>query len=378
MTPLPTAFPDPRPAPLDPPAAALPWYALAAALLASPGGAESDRLGRELEDALAHALLNTPSVVEHAIEAAPGPDIARQLWRSADRAFSEQRELASDAVCVTPFAIPLVVVAGRTTPGTAHVPGVLPDPPALAQLLAEGGALGGSKSLAVSPVLVGTDALAVGNLPAWRALRTIGSDAAADSLNPLFVPASIAVESGAERVHLRFVIGTALAGAGRNVFTGKGAGKWGRAFAAKLGSALATEGTTVLALPREPRGPLPARHQGLLAQREVSAQMFATNAIRKFRASVGEPVAVISAHRAADTPGRGELRLSLSSVFALRDAEGFRCPIHAVEPVTAPLRMLLDLLRDCRVSDVRLVAGVHPASTPGNAMPLFFRPDTIP
>jgi len=63
----------------------------------------------------------------------------------------------------------------------------------------------------------------------------------------------------------------------------------------------------------------------------VPLLLFAGNAIRRIRAAVGEPTAVISAHRAPDAPGGGELRLSLSSPFDPRDAEGFRCPLHPLD-----------------------------------------------
>ena len=378
MSTLPSGFPDPRPARGDAPAVAPPWYALAERLLASPGGADTDRVSAALEEALGQALESAPADVQRAIEAAPSPAVARQLWRTTDTVFARKPGLAANAVDVTPFAIPVVVLAGRTAPGTAHLPGVLRDPRGIARTLAESRALGGSETVAVSEVLVAADALTIANLPAWQALRRLPDAAFPPGGNALFIAAPIAVESGPERVHLRFIVGSALAGAGRDLLGGAAAGGWARRLSAALGQALATEGTTLLALPRGAGRPLPARHQGLLAQRDVSAQVFATNAIRKFRASVGEPTAVVSAHHAADAPGGGELRLSLSSVFAPRDAEGFRCPIYPIESVTVPLRMLLDLLNDCRVSDVRLVAGVHPASAPGSAMPLFFRPETIP
>ena len=110
-----------------------------------------------------------------------------------------------------------------------------------------------------------------------------------------------------------------------------------------------------------------------LAQREVAAQIFASNALRKFRASVGEPIAVISAHRADDAPGGGELRLSLSSPFALRDAEGFRCRLYPHESVRDVATMLRDLLRDCRVADVRVRSGVHPDVDSETGMRLLFK-----
>jgi len=107
----------------------------------------------------------------------------------------------------------------------------------------------------------------------------------------------------------------------------------------------------------------------------VGAQLFASNAIRTLRAQVGEPVAVISAHRAAAAPGGGELRLSLSSPFDPRQAEGFRCPLFATDRASDVATMLVDLLHDCRVADVRILPGVHADRDPLTGLTLLFKPD---
>ena len=130
-------------------------------------------------------------------------------------------------------------------------------------------------------------------------------------------------------------------------------------FAQSLARQLGVPGLSLLALPRPPQRLVMALQAGRAAQREVSAQVFASNAIRKLRASVGEPTAIISAHRAADAAGGGELRLSLSSPFAPRDAEGFRCPLYPYETVQDVAAMLAGLLRDCRVSQVHVLPAVH-------------------
>ncbi len=87
---------------------------------------------------------------------------------------------------------------------------------------------------------------------------------------------------------------------------------------------------------------------------------------------------MISAHRAQDAPGGGELRLSLSSPFDSRAAEGFRCPLYPLDRVGDVVTMLVELLRDCRVDDIRALAGVHADRVPGLGSALLFKPDTIP
>jgi hypothetical protein len=135
---------------------------------------------------------------------------------------------------------------------------------------------------------------------------------------------------------------------------------------------------SLLALPRDPQRLVGAVQSGRAAQREVSAQLFASNAIRALRRAFGEPTAIISAHRAADAPGRGELRLSISSPFAPKEAEGFRCPLYPYETVQEVGSMLVALVRDCRVTDVRVIPGVHDDIDPLTQGPLFFKNDGAP
>jgi hypothetical protein len=132
----------------------------------------------------------------------------------------------------------------------------------------------------------------------------------------------------------------------------------------------------LLALPRAPRRLLPAVAEGRTAARDVAAQIFTSNALRRFRGAVGEPSAVISAHRAPDAPGGGELRLSLSSPLEARAAEGFRCPLFPIERVSDVGATLTTLLRDCRVTDIRMLDGVH-ADRGESGETLLFKPETI-
>ena len=143
-----------------------------------------------------------------------------------------------------------------------------------------------------------------------------------------------------------------------------------QAFAKQLGG-----GTlSLLAMPRPPRSPLAALMRGRAAQREVSLQLFATNAIRKFRGSVGEPEAVISAHRTADG---GEVRLSLSSMFDEKGAEGFRAELHATDRAQDVAVLMQDLLRECNVASVTVLAEVFPDIDNESKLPMLFRADAL-
>jgi hypothetical protein len=145
-----------------------------------------------------------------------------------------------------------------------------------------------------------------------------------------------------------------------------------------LARELAVPGASVLVLPRAALSLPAALLEGRKAQRDVSAQLFASNALRRLRAAFGEPTAILSAHRAPEAEGGGELRLSLSSPFSPRDAEGLRCPLLATERVSDVTAMLVDLLRDCRVQDVRAVAGIQPDRDAATGLTLLFKPETVP
>jgi hypothetical protein len=132
---------------------------------------------------------------------------------------------------------------------------------------------------------------------------------------------------------------------------------------------------TVLALPRPPQRLVPAVASGRAAQRDIALQLFVGNALRRMRSRVGEPVAVLGAHCAADAPGGGELRLALSSPFAPREAEGFRYPLQRYERVADALTGISTLLRDCRVADVRVAPEILPDREPVTGVLRFARPE---
>jgi hypothetical protein len=174
-------------------------------------------------------------------------------------------------------------------------------------------------------------------------------------------------------VHLRFIVGAVLAPPHVDPLASSTFGKAGIEIARAIGDALKARGVSLLALPKPPQRLTLAAATGLAAQREVSAQLFVSNAIRVLRSSYGEPTAIVSAHRAPDAPGAGELRLSLSSPFAPRAAQGFRCPIYPTESVGDAVAVLEALLADCRVADVRVLAGIHPDVDAATGQLLFFK-----
>lgn len=368
----PRRFPDAARAPA--PLAAL--HALAEASLTAATGHVADALDAQLGADIDELLRPGGGTMLAALFAtAPSGAVYRHLWRVL--AQRERAGAPDPSSLVHLFALPVIVVAGVPGADAAQttLSCVIEDAPALAALLREHRALAGNESLALGNALVGADALQLLRLPDLLAWRSLTSAPATERALP---PAPIAVGSGSEGVHLRFLVGTALAAPGADPLRDATVGKWGIPLAQALARALAVPGVSVLALPRAPQPLVTALWQGRIAQREVGAQIFASNAIRKLRAATGEPTAVISVHR-VDTPeGDGEVRLSLSSPFDPRQAEGFRCPLLPLDRVEDVVQMLSMLLADCRVVDVRLQAGVHADRDPATGMTLLFKGDGQP
>jgi hypothetical protein len=300
---------------------------------------------------------------------APSLAIARFLWRllALVERGEPQRSATLRAVL---FALPVAIVAAHDArDAQARIDGVLHDRRALEALLVDAREFGGATTFALSSALCAAEAIDIGALPGL--LTRLPLEAAQVPLD--LPPAPIDVDTVHERVHLRFLAGVVLAAPGPDPLQVTAIAHWGMPFAQALARELHVTGVSLLALPRPPQRLVPALQNGRAVQRDVSARIFASNAIRRLRASYGEPTAVISAHRAPAAPGGGELRLSLSSPFAPREAEGFRCPLHPYEAVQDVATMLANLLRDCRIGDVRVRVGVHADLDPVTGGPLLFK-----
>ena len=381
--PGPIAIPDPRSFPDA--AAAPPWaaalYRTAQASLAAETGVRADALDGNLRATLGKMLTGDGTALAALLVGSPSVAVTRHLWRLLDAAWHDAASEVEAGLAVTVFAIPLVIVAGlEAARGERTLPAVLAAPEKLVAILREHRALCGNQSVALGDVLVAADAIDVASLRQllqWQRLPDAQAPGAALPARVL-PPAPLSLAAGGEAVHLRFLVGSAVARPGTDLLADTRVGPWGLPFARELSRQVGDGAATVLALPRAPQRPLPAAWQGRLAQRDAAAQIFASNALRKLRASVGEPTAIISAHRAADAAQGGELRLSLSSPFEPRDAEGFRCPLYPQDRVGDVALMLADLLRDCRVADIRMLGGVHPDRDPATGLPVLFKPGTIP
>ena len=355
-------------------------YTLATQALDAPTRREAQTAERTARDCLAHMLAADGDALAGLFRCAPSVPVTRHLWRLLDGVWRDEISKENADIALALFVLPLVIVVGREGSETPSHSAILHDPSVLAGILREHGALGSSEAFALAPSLVGADALDFVRLPelfAWQRVPD-ATDVEHRTASHELEPSPIEAHVPGESVHLRFLVGSLVARRDVDVFAKPEVGAWGVPLTKALSRELALPGASVLVLPRAPQRPLPAVAAGRSAQREVSAQLFASNAIRKLRAAAGEPAAVISAHRAPDAPGGGELRLSLSSPFAPRDAEGFRCPLYALDRVNDVATMLVELLNDCRVADVRVAAGIHPDRDPATGRTRLFKPDTLP
>lgn len=303
--------------------------------------------------------------LEAALASAPSAAIYRHLWRAI---VADVERARGEGVAPRLFALPVLVVAASDDGAEHRLDAVIDSPEALATILVEHGALSGNRQFAFAGALASADAIELRALP--RLIRAAASSAPA----PLDIaPAPLAALPGGERVHLRFLVGSALAASVGALCARTDVGKWGVPFTRALSRAIGAPGVTVVAMPRAPQSLPAAVATGRLVSREAAATLFASNALRRMRAAAGEPAATISAHRIAGTRSGGELRVSLSSPFDEREAEGFRCPLEPLDRVADVADMLVRVLAECRVADVRILPGVHADRDGATGLALLFK-----
>lgn len=288
--------------------------------------------------------------------AASQPDYAA-LWRDLSDvvhhagagAGAGAGEAADTALVARVFALPLVIVTGSRKP--LQLTGVVPDIGAVTDLFVQKGILGKTQNFGIGNALcelATLESVTPSEVYAW----TRAGGAARREL----VPAAIVAGEPGEKVHLRFLVGAGIAPVTEPalVETASNVGAWGMALMRLLGAQLAQSGVEILAMPRPPADFLRAAHAGRSAQLETACNLFASNAVRRFRTASGDPVAILSAHDNA------ELRLTLSQPFDEQMVEGFRWPLHPLDDIAAIAASIAGLLNECRVGRIEVAARVLP------------------
>ena len=261
------------------------------------------------------------------------------------------------------FAIPLVIVAGSRKPAT--VSGVLPEVHVLRGLLEEHGAVGVTRNFGLGNALVSAEALdAISPSALWRAAGDTAQRAPLTELQP----EPIKVAGSREQVHLRFITGAGITPQHLPSFleSASNIGTWGMAMTKELARQLAQSGLEILPMPRPPQPLLTAAHAGRRAQLEAALSLFLGNTLRKFRMAVGDPEAVLSAHKLDN--GAGELRLSLSTPFDDSLFEGFAWPLQPQDDTVEVSQLFQTVLAECRVPSVTVLKQVLPERLPGGSV----------
>lgn len=331
---------------------------------AATGDGPLQRAAREPDDAGLRAVLDDllargdDRTIRAALNGA-SPAAARRVALALDDAIARAR----GDVGVSLFAIPLLIVAGARR--QTAVPGALPEIGKVGTLLEKHGAIGVTRNFGLGNALVSAEALETLSPSAlWRAAADPAQRPPLDTLQP----EPIQVSGSREQVHLRFITGAGLTPRHLPSFleSASNIGTWGMAMTKELARQLAQPGLEILPMPRPPQSLLTAAHAGRRAQLEAALNLFLGNTLRKFRMAVGDPEAVLSAHRLDG--GAGELRLSLSTPLDDSLFEGFVWPLQPQDVAADVLRLVQATLAECRVTNVTLLDRVLPSRLPGGSV----------
>ncbi|HWA12234.1 MAG TPA: hypothetical protein VHA15_04005 [Burkholderiales bacterium] len=316
------------------------------ALLASREGValQQTPAGRTLLAAIARA---DEASLRDALARPASAAAAAALERGIDVALAPGAE---QAVAMHAFAFPILLVAGGRA--AAEIPGVIADVARLKELLELHGALGKNQNVGLGNALVGAAALDALAPLAWR-LPAIGGG---EDLRPALTPEPVTLDTAGEQAYLRFLVGAALTPRDAPAVpeTAANVGAWGLPWTRALSEQLAQPGLSLLAIPRPPLSIRRALAAGRFARNELGFQLFLSQAVRDFRARVGEPSVRIAAHADAT------LRIALSSPFDAAVVE-YRWPLEPADDLAAAVAAITDLLRECRLEAVDILPSVQPA-----------------
>ncbi len=303
------------------------------------------------------------AVVATALAAASSAEAYACLAQRA--AEAAEAPLATGEIGARLFALPLVVVAGGREGATLG--GALSDIDAVSALLSEHSALGDVQRYSLGNALCAVECIEA-VAPAELACADVDTLA---RLAPGFEPAPIVLPSADESVHLRFLVGVAWVSSESKRWIGPRdpVGKWAVPLTHAVAAQLAQPNVTVLPLARPPLPLAQAAAAGRAAAAEIAFQLFVGGALRRARASVGEPTVIVAAHRADDsttgtTGATGEVRVTFSSPFDDAMCDAWRWPLGPADDIGAISTAITGLLAECRIDGVVLVPEVQPDRHP--------------
>lgn len=285
-----------------------------------------------------------------ALQSAPSAAAYTMLWNAlCDSVHQAAGDGAAGALMARIFALPLIIVTGSRK--RLQLDGALPDIGALKELFLQKGVLGKTQNFGLGNALCSIE-----TIESLRPAEVFAWTQAGGGTRRDLPPQPLLMEEPGEMVHLRFLVGAGIAPANEPPLTetASNIGAWGMALTRLLSQQLAQAGAEVLPMARPPADLLRAAHIGRTAQLEAACNLFASNAVRRFRTASGDPVAIISAH------DNGELRLTLSQPFDEQMVEGFRWPLHPLDDLGAITAAIAELLSACRVQRIEVAPRVLP------------------
>lgn len=324
-------------------------------LLRAALGSDDEALRAAIDARLEHG---DDRAIRAVLNAAP-PAAARRTAQALDEAMARAR----GDVGVELFAIPLLIVAGARN--RLEIPAALPEIGKVAALLEQHGAVGVTRNFGLGNALSSAEALdALSPAALWRAAADPARGLPLEALQP----GPIEVSPGREQVQLRFITGAGITPRHLPSFleSASNIGTWGMALTRELTRQLAQPGLEILPMPRPPQSLLLATRAGRREQLDAALSLFLGNTLRRFRMAVGDPEAVLSAHRLSG--GTGELRLSLSTPLDDSLFEGFSWPLQPQDVVAEVAQLIRAALAECRVTNITLLEQVLPDRLPDGAM----------
>lgn len=288
--------------------------------------------------------------IANALKSAASPAAYASLWNAlCDAVHQAAGDHAEGALMARLFALPLIVVTGSRK--RVQLNGALPDIAAVKELFLQKGILGKTQNFGLGNALCSLE-----TLETLQPAEVFAWTQAGGATRRELPPQPLVMEEPGEMVHLRFLVGAGIAPANEPPLTetASNIGAWGMALTRLLAQQLVQGGAEVLPMARPPADLLRAAHIGRTAQLEAACNLFASNAVRRFRMASGDPVAIISAH------DNGELRLTLSQPFDDQMVEGFRWPLHPLDDLAAITAALAELLSACRVRRIEVAPRVLP------------------
>lgn len=291
--------------------------------------------------------LGDDALIERALDEATSRTVHATLTRALEAALEPNEETA---LTMRVFAIPLLIVTGGRD--VAVVPGVVPDVGELQKLFENHGALGQAKNFGLGNALTSAQRLeAVKPSMLYRMTRGLGEEGFRTYDLP---PEDIEVQTSEESVHLRFLAGASVTPGNAPGFveTAGNIGAWGLPFTKALTVQIGQEGLSLLSIPRPPMNFPRALEAGRFALRELGFQLFLSNALRKFRARVGEPEVNVASY------SDSTVRVSLSSPFDASLLDEYVWPLYPGDDLVAVSAAFFSLLAECRLENVQVAETV--------------------